>query len=55
MRLLCHPDHKFDLECIRTWLTVKTTCPLDRQSLLKKKELPPKDEDDEEEYDQYYA
>ncbi|KIW04296.1 uncharacterized protein PV09_04592 [Verruconis gallopava] len=55
VRLPCHPDHKFDLECIQTWLTLRTTCPLDRKVLLKKKEPPPKVDDDEEDYDDYYA
>lgn len=57
VRLPCHPDHKFDLECVQTWLTIKTTCPLDRKELDKKKEPPPKveDEDEDEDYDDFYA
>lgn len=55
MRLPCHPDHKFDLECIRPWLKLNATCPLDRKELLKKKEPPPKDEEEDEEYDTFYA
>jgi hypothetical protein len=54
VRLPCHPDHKFDLECIRPWLKLNPTCPLDRKELLKKKEPPPKD-DEEEDYDDFYA
>lgn len=55
VRLPCHSDHKFDLECITSWLTLKTTCPLDRKDLRKKKEPPPKVEDDEEDYDEMFA
>ncbi|TKX18384.1 ring finger domain-containing protein 9 [Elsinoe australis] len=57
VRLPCHKDHMFDLECITPWLKVNPTCPMDRQKLTKdapkveKKE----EEDDEEEYDDMYA
>ncbi|KAF2397010.1 hypothetical protein EJ06DRAFT_533725 [Trichodelitschia bisporula] len=54
VRLPCHPDHKFDLECIRPWLKVHPTCPLDRKELVKKK-APPPPPDEEEDYDDYYA
>lgn len=57
VRLPCHKDHIFDMECIRPWLKLNTTCPMDRKDLQKKKEPPkalPKD-DDEEEYDDMYA
>lgn len=30
VRLPCHPTHVFDLECIRPWLRLRGTCPLDR-------------------------
>ncbi|KAK3064346.1 hypothetical protein LTS18_008034 [Coniosporium uncinatum] len=53
--LPCHKDHKYDMECIRPWLKVNNTCPLDRKEVWKKKEPPPPVEDDEEEYDDYYA
>lgn len=55
VELPCHPDHLFDLECITPWLLTKSTCPLDRKELLKKKEVPKPVEDDEEDYDEYYA
>jgi len=55
VRLPCHKDHIFDLECIQPWLTVQTTCPLDRKELAKKKEAPPPVQDDEEDYDDFYA
>lgn len=55
MRLPCHKDHLFDLECIQPWLKLNPTCPLDRQSLVKKKEVVKKVEDDEPEFDDMYA
>lgn len=57
VELPCHKDHRFDLDCIRPWLKLNPTCPLDRKVLLKKKEPPPtQPQDDEEgEYDDMYA
>jgi len=57
VRLPCHKDHLFDMDCIRPWLKLKTTCPLDRVDLKpKKKEIPkPAIADEEEEYDDMYA
>ncbi|KAJ4330838.1 hypothetical protein N0V87_009648 [Didymella glomerata] len=56
VQLPCHKDHFFDLDCIRPWLKLNSTCPLDRKELLKKKQPPPPPvEDDEEEYDDMYA
>lgn len=55
VRLPCHDDHLFDLECVGTWLKLNPTCPLDRKNLLKKKEVPKKVEDDEEEFDDMYS
>ncbi|KAJ4399294.1 hypothetical protein N0V91_009577 [Didymella pomorum] len=56
VQLPCHKDHFFDLDCIRPWLKLNSTCPLDRKELLKKKQSPsPPVEDDEEEYDDMYA
>jgi hypothetical protein len=66
VRLPCHQSHIFDLECIRPWLLVNGTCPLDRIDLakrerdrkqkqleeIKKKAAP---EDDEEEWDGLYG
>lgn len=62
VRLPCHDSHVFDLECIRPWLLLNGTCPLDRVDLAKrererkqkliddiKKNAAP--EDDEEEWD----
>ncbi|KAJ4381610.1 hypothetical protein N0V86_002974 [Didymella sp. IMI 355093] len=56
VQLPCHKDHFFDLDCIRPWLKLNSTCPLDRKELLKKKQPPPPPvEDDEEDYDDMYA
>jgi len=56
VRLPCHQDHIFDLECASSWLKLNPTCPLDRQVLIKKKPpIPPPQDDDEEEYDDMYA
>ncbi|OAK96373.1 hypothetical protein IQ06DRAFT_319701 [Phaeosphaeriaceae sp. SRC1lsM3a] len=57
VQLPCHKDHCFDLDCIRPWLKLNSTCPLDRKELLKKKQPPPPPVDDEEdgEYDDMYA
>ena len=66
VRLPCHKNHIFDLECIRPWLLVNGTCPLDRIDLAKrererkkkhlediKKNAAP--EDEEEEWDGLYG
>ena len=37
VRLPCHPEHLFDLECIRPWLKVNTTCPIDRTKVVESK------------------
>ena len=55
VRLPCHKDHKFDLECIAPWLRLHATCPLDRKVLSKKKPPPPPPEEEDGEYDDYYA
>ncbi|TKA79526.1 hypothetical protein B0A49_01092 [Cryomyces minteri] len=47
VRLPCHKDHLFDLDCIGPWLKLNPTCPLDRQVLLKKKEPQPVTKEDE--------
>lgn len=36
VRLPCHDSHIFDLECVRPWLRLKGTCPLDRVDLAEK-------------------
>lgn len=66
VRLPCHPSHIFDMECVRPWLLLNGTCPLDRADLakqvrerrkkqleeIKKNALP---EDEEEEWDGLYG
>ncbi|KAF9888693.1 hypothetical protein FE257_008451 [Aspergillus nanangensis] len=61
VRLPCHPTHLFDMECVRPWLRLRGTCPLDRRDFAKeerekaeaRKKKPV--EDDEEEWDGMYA
>ena len=66
VRLPCHPTHVFDLECVRPWLLLRGTCPLDRVNLGqrerdRKKKLEEeikrnaKPEDEEEEWDGLYG
>lgn len=56
VRLPCHKDHIFDLECIQPWIKLNATCPLDRKSLIKKKAPPPpKDEEEDGEYDDMFG
>ncbi|OCK72926.1 hypothetical protein K432DRAFT_411208 [Lepidopterella palustris CBS 459.81] len=56
VQLPCHKDHRFDLDCIRPWLKLNSTCPLDRKILLKRKEPPPQEKDDDDgEWDEMYA
>ncbi|KAG8631282.1 hypothetical protein KVT40_000422 [Elsinoe batatas] len=56
VRLPCHKDHIFDLECITPWLKVNPTCPMDRQRLVKEKpKVEEKQDDDEEDFDDMYA
>ncbi|KAI7285802.1 hypothetical protein KC345_g1539 [Hortaea werneckii] len=55
VRLPCHKDHIFDLECIQPWLKLNPTCPLDRQTLVKKKAPPPPPDEEDGEYDDMYA
>lgn len=35
VRLPCHTEHIYDLQCIRPWLELNVTCPLDRKELVK--------------------
>lgn len=51
---LNHCSHKYDLDCIKPWLQVNSTCPMCRVDVLKKKEfdIP---SDDEEEFDDMYG
>ncbi|KLO91761.1 uncharacterized protein FFB20_09725 [Fusarium fujikuroi] len=56
VELPCKGGHRFDLECVGPWLRSKGTCPMCRQDLGKKKEIPVvQDEDEEEDGDMMYA
>jgi len=55
VQLPCHKDHRFDLDCIRPWLKLNSTCPLDRKEVYNKKQPPPPPDDNEEDYDDMYA
>lgn len=61
VQLPCHPTHRFDLECVRPWLRLRGTCPLDRidfaKQLRDKAEAKKKlvEEDEEEEWDGMYG
>lgn len=66
VRLPCHSTHVFDLECVRPWLLLNGTCPLDRVDFAKQirerrqKQLEEirknaKPEDEEEEWDGLYG
>ncbi|BCS20727.1 uncharacterized protein APUU_21159S [Aspergillus puulaauensis] len=61
VQLPCHPTHLFDLECVRPWLRLRGTCPLDRTDFAKqerdkieeRKKIA--EQDDEEEWDGMYG
>lgn len=36
VRLPCHHDHVFDLECIAPWLKINITCPMCRKEVVKR-------------------
>lgn len=55
VQLPCHKDHRFDLDCIRPWLKLNSTCPLDRKVLAKKEPPVPEKDDDDGEWDDMYA
>lgn len=68
VRLPCHQEHVFDMECIAPWLKTNTTCPLCRTALVKeeKKETQEQtlasllgphvaEEDDDAEYNDMYG
>ncbi|KAK4229372.1 hypothetical protein QBC38DRAFT_115574 [Podospora fimiseda] len=51
VELPCHKSHRFDLECIESWLRLKPSCPLCRAEVGKKKVVAPPPDDDEEDDD----
>ena len=55
VRLGCRGRHAFDLECIAPWLKIRSTCPMDREGLVKKREVVVVDEEEEEEFDENYG
>jgi hypothetical protein len=55
VRLPCHKDHIFDYECIRPWLKLNPTCPLDRKQMLKAPAKPPPKDEDDSDWDDMYA
>lgn len=61
VRLSCHPTHLFDMECVRPWLRLRGTCPLDRTDFAKQQREKDEErkriaaEDDEEEWDGMYG
>ncbi|KAF5657821.1 zinc finger domain-containing protein [Fusarium heterosporum] len=55
VELPCQGAHQFDLECVGPWLRSKGTCPMCRQEMGKKKEVPIVEDDEEEDGDMMYA
>lgn len=65
VRLPCHKDHLFDLECVRPWVRLRGTCPLDRRDFGKEERgkvrewrerlEKEREEDGEEEWDGLYG
>ncbi|PYI33158.1 hypothetical protein BP00DRAFT_392993 [Aspergillus indologenus CBS 114.80] len=62
VRLPCHPTHLFDLECVRPWLRLRGTCPLDRTDFARQerekaeaRRKPAVDDEEEEEWDGMYG
>ena len=55
VELPCKGRHQFDLECVGPWLRSKGTCPMCREEMGKKKEVPVVDDDEESDGDMMYA
>ena len=55
VELPCKGAHHFDLECVGPWLRSKGTCPMCRQEMGKKKEIPIIEDDEESDGDMMYA
>ncbi|KAK8147611.1 hypothetical protein G3M48_001279 [Beauveria asiatica] len=55
VELPCKGRHQFDLECVGPWLRSVGTCPMCREEMMKKKEIPVVEDDDEEDGDMMYA
>lgn len=52
VELPCKGRHCYDLECVGPWLRSKGTCPMCREAMGKKKDLPKPMEEDEDEEDE---
>ncbi|KAH0492639.1 hypothetical protein TgHK011_007584 [Trichoderma gracile] len=55
VELPCRGRHRFDLECVGPWLRSKGTCPMCREEVGKKKEVPIVEDSEEEDGDMMYA
>ncbi|KAM0252877.1 hypothetical protein ACHAQJ_007507 [Trichoderma viride] len=55
VELPCQGKHRFDLECVGPWLRSKGTCPMCRDEMGKRKEIPIVEDDEEEDGDMMYA
>lgn len=55
VELPCKGRHQFDLECVGPWLRSKGTCPMCREEMGKKKEVPVVDDEEDEDPDMLYA
>ncbi|KAL6892816.1 hypothetical protein HDV57DRAFT_483069 [Trichoderma longibrachiatum] len=55
VELPCQGRHRFDLECVGPWLRSKGTCPMCREEVGKKKEVPIVEDSEEEDGDMMYA
>ncbi|KEY66859.1 hypothetical protein S7711_05213 [Stachybotrys chartarum IBT 7711] len=55
VELPCKGRHRFDLECVGPWLRSKGTCPMCREEMGKKKEIPIVEDDEEDDGDMMYA
>ncbi|KAH7175595.1 hypothetical protein EDB81DRAFT_12893 [Dactylonectria macrodidyma] len=55
VELPCKGRHQFDLECVGPWLRSKGTCPMCRQEMGRKKEVPVVEDDEEDDPDMMYA
>ncbi|PTB68945.1 hypothetical protein BBK36DRAFT_1166818 [Trichoderma citrinoviride] len=55
VELPCQGRHRFDLECVGPWLRSKGTCPMCREEVGRKKEVPIVEDSEEEDGDMMYA
>ncbi|KAF4974060.1 hypothetical protein FZEAL_9000 [Fusarium zealandicum] len=55
VELPCTGAHRFDLECVGPWLRSKGTCPMCREEMEKRKEVPVVEDSEDEDGDMMYA